>query len=64
MERMDEGRLTKEVYRADVGMVRRRGTSRRKWRNGVGEFVERKGFTFEECETMNKEVSDLPLSVI
>ena len=38
MERNNEGRMTKRIYRAEVGRVRRRGRSRRKLRDGVEEL--------------------------
>ena len=36
IERMEEGRLTKRIYRADVDGTRKRGRSKRRWRDGGG----------------------------
>ena len=33
-----ERRLRKKIYRVDVGGIRRKGRSRRRWMNGAGEF--------------------------
>ena len=38
MERMDEEIWTKRNYRPDVDGARRRGRSRRRYRDGVGEI--------------------------
>ena len=54
-----EGRLTK-IYRADVGGVKRgRGRLRKGLRDGVGEFVEQRGFSLVECERLARDRRDL-----
>ena len=41
-----KGGLTRMIYRAQVDVVRKRGRLRMRWKDEVGEFVERRGFGF------------------
>ena len=54
MERMNEGELTMKIYRAEVDGVRKSGRERRRWMDKVGEFLEQRDFSFEECEIAGK----------
>ena len=42
MEKMDEGRLTKRIYKTDVGNLKRRDRPIRKCKYVVREFVEQR----------------------
>ena len=56
MERMDEGRLTKGIYR--TVWLGGGGRLRRRWKDGVGKFIERKGFKFEKSDELLRNISD------
>ena len=58
MERMDEGRLTKRIYRADMD-----GVKRRRWRGRVEDLVERVGFRLEECDMLARDRGDWKIIV-
>ena len=52
------GSLTQRIYRADGDEARRRGRPRMTWKEEVGELVEKRNFSFEECMRLAIESSD------
>ena len=45
---MNDDRIVKRVYNAEVSGDRARGRPRKRWKDGVSEAMERKGFSYEE----------------
>ena len=48
----------KRIYAKEVDGVRRRGRTRRRWRNGIVLLVEQKGFNLGICEKLARNMSD------
>ena len=50
IEKMEEERLVKKIYRADVDNNRERGKPRRRWMNGVNDCLNVRGLTIQEAK--------------